>query len=380
MRSKKTLNIFSDIKIIDLTKVFSGPLATRYLADYGAEVIKIESVSHPDDSRNYPPLKNNWSGYYEILNRNKKSIFLDLKKSSDLQILYKLIPTADVFVENMNSKNTHKLKIDYKTLKKLNPTIIYVSISGLNNRSSRKYYDIIAQAESGLISLSGTAKTPMKIGPSVVDAFSGINAAFSIAAALYNRKVTSQGQYIEISMLGCSMNLLESNLIGYSVTGKNPPRRGNNDNAIAPFGVFPTRDGYVAIAAGNDKLWHILSNFLKTYVSFKDALFSSNTSRLLNNTALSKIITKVTLKFNSIDFINELNRINIPCARVAQMSDVTQNSFLFKNNYLKKIHHPKLGSVIVPGFPIKFHQHPVPVYNHAPILGADNKRYGIKNS
>src|SRR5436190_764977 len=147
--------LFEGIRILDLTKVFSGPFATRQFADYGAEVIKIENTEHPDDSRQFPPLKNGWSGYFEILNRNKKGIGLNLKDEKDRKKFYKLCETSDIIVENLTPQTKYNLKIDYEKIKKINPTIIYASLSGINQKSNRKYYDVIAQAESGLMSLSG---------------------------------------------------------------------------------------------------------------------------------------------------------------------------------------------------------------------------------
>jgi CoA:oxalate CoA-transferase len=156
--------IFKGIRILDLTKVFSGPFATRQFADFGAEVIKIENRDTPDDSRGFPPLKGNWSGYFEILNRNKKGISLNLKQTQDLQKFYKLCESADCIVENLTPRTKYNLKIDYEIIKQINPKIIYASLSGLGQNSNRKYYDVIAQAESGLMSLTGAEKIPMKIG------------------------------------------------------------------------------------------------------------------------------------------------------------------------------------------------------------------------
>src|SRR5438034_1235347 len=298
-------NIFSGVRIIDITKVFSGPFATRMLADYGAEVIKIESEANYDDSRNYPPYKDNWSGYYEILNRNKYGISLSLKYDDDLKKLYRLIKEADVFVENLTPSTKYKLKVDYAVLKAINPKIIYASLSGIGQDSNKRYYDVIAQAQSGLMSLSGYQSGPMKIGPSVVDAFSGMTLAFGIASALFYREKTGKGQYLDVSMLSSAMYLLESNLIEYSIVKKNPIRAGNHDNAISPFGAYKAKDAFIVIAAGNENIWKVFADFLKKHISFDETLFSSNLLRLKNNNVLTEIIEKVLAKYN----VSEIEKI-----------------------------------------------------------------------
>jgi CoA:oxalate CoA-transferase len=170
--------IFKHITILDLTRVLSGPLATRHFADQGGKVIKIEPVQG-DDARNFPPLVGNWSGYFETLNRNKKSLVLDLKSIDGLNKFYKLCETADVIVENYSPNIKSKLQIDYQTIQNLNPQIIYASLNGISKDDPRKYYDIIAQAESGLISLNNGHVNRTAI----VDAFAGMKLAFAISSA-----------------------------------------------------------------------------------------------------------------------------------------------------------------------------------------------------
>ena len=174
--------IFKNIRILDLTRILSGPLATRHFAVQGAEVIKIESPSG-DDTRNFPPLIHDWSGYFEFLNHNKKSLVLDLKLAKDLERFYELCKSADVVLENFSPCVKTNLKIDYDTIKKLNPKIIYASICGVTPCNAQKYYDIIAQAESGLISLNRTNNTT-----AIIDSFVAMKLAFAISSALYNRE------------------------------------------------------------------------------------------------------------------------------------------------------------------------------------------------
>jgi CoA:oxalate CoA-transferase len=309
--------MFDGIRILDLTKVFGGPFATRQFADLGAEVVKIESLENPDDSRQFAPLKNGWSGYFELLNRNKKGIALNLKNPQHKERFFELIKTSDVFVENLSPQAKIKLGIEYEQVKKYNPQIIYASLSGVGQKSDRKYYDILAQAESGLMTLSGEAGMPYKIGPSVVDAFSGMTLAFAIAAALYEREKTKKGSYIDVSMLASSMNLLEQNVTEYSLTKKVPQPPGTQDTAIAPFGIYKTQDSHVVIACGNDKQWTQLHGYLKKTTNCPEELFASNEKRLAHLQELVIYIENVLREKSTAEVVQELQQLNIPCARVA---------------------------------------------------------------
>ncbi|MEN9328539.1 MAG: hypothetical protein RI947_1347 [Candidatus Parcubacteria bacterium] len=370
-------SIFKGLRIIDITKVFSGPFATRLLADYGAEVLKIENEKNFDDSRGYPPLKNGWSGYYEILNRNKKGIHINLSDNTDRQKLYSLCKDADVFVENLTPSTKHKLKVDYATLKAINPRLIYASLSGLGQQSDRKYYDVIAQAQSGLMSLSGTPEQPLKIGPSVVDAFSGMTLAFAIASALFSRERTGLGQSIEVSMLACAMNLLENNLVEYSITKKNPTRVGNQDTAISPFGVYKAKDGYIALAAGSNTLWQNLLIFLNKHTPVDSSLFSSNQKRLSHLDELTTLIEHV-FSLYSVDALEKmLTDLTIPCSRVNEMSDVYSDKHNYATGALLSFHHSKLGTCVIPGSAIHFSGHPKIGIKPAPTIGQHNNEYDI---
>lgn len=370
-------SIFTGIKVLDITKVFSGPFATRMLADYGAEVLKIEHEKNYDDTRHYPPLKNNWSGYYEILNRNKKGIALFLKDPADQEKLYQLVKEADVFVENLTPSTKFKLKVDYETLKAINPRLIYASLSGVGQDSNRKYYDVIAQAQSGFMSLTGHPEEPMKIGPAIIDAFAGMTLAYGIASALFYRERTQKGQYLDVSMLATGMNLLESNLIGYSLDKVDPVRPGNQDNAIAPFGVYKTQDTYIVVAAGNDAIFTALSTFLKEHTSFDESLFVNNHMRLEHKEELTKIIELVFGKFHALELEEMLSERGVPCSRVYEMSDVYGEEDNYRRKALVKIDHPLLGACVIPGVSINFSEADEVQFHAAPKIGEHDKEYGL---
>lgn len=346
--------IFTGIKVLDLTKVYSGPLATRYLADYGAKVIKIENPNDPDPSRLFPPLVNNSSGYFEILNRNKENLYLNLKDSHDLEFFYDLVKSSDVVVENLSPNAKYKLKIDYETLKKINPLIIYASLSGRDQNNNDKYFDVIGQAESGLLSLSGWPDSPLKISPAVVDAFAGVNLAFAISSALYYRSVSGQGQNVFVSMLASTINMLEQNLVEYSITHHNPTRPGNNDNAIAPFGVYKTRDSHIVIAIGSENLWLEFIKLFHVCSDLSSDKYSSNQLRLMNQTELTQTIEGYFSNYSSSAILKKLKSKNIPCSLISEMSDVAKSKWFYDQGALLKMKHPLLGECIVPGRCISF--------------------------
>lgn len=358
--------LFEGIRILDLTRVYSGPFATRLFADYGAEVIKIESPDRPDDTRNFPPIAKSWSGYYEMLNRRKTSLRLDLKNPKDYATFVNLVKHADVVAENLTPSVKTRLEIDYPTLSSMNHRLIYASLAGIGQESDRRYYDIIAQAESGLMSLSGTPDQPMKIGPAVVDAFSGLMLAYGISSALFARERTGKGCFLDTAMLDCAVQLLESHAVETSMVGKNPVRPGNQDAHIAPFGVYRTKDGQIAIAAGNNELWTRLSRILADRTPFDESGFADNRSRLENQPALTKLIETAFADVTSENALRLLNEQGVPCSAVRSITEVLDDEGLYRRGALEHIEHPSLGHATVPGRPLRFRGYDIPPYKNAP--------------
>lgn len=352
---------------MDLTRVFSGPFATRHFADFGAEVIKIEPPQG-DDSRNFPPLVGEWSGYFEILNRNKKSIVLNLKEKTDLDQFYALCKESDVVVENFSSTVAKKLKIDFSTIKKINPQIIYASITGISENVDKKYYDVIAQADSGIISINGE-DDDMKISTSIVDAFSGMKLAYAISSALYAREKTKLGCKITVSMKGSAFDLLEQNLIAASISKENPQKVGNMDNAIAPFGVFKTKDSAVVIAIGNENQWKVFESFLRKNNKFFPAdIYASNHLRLQNIKKLKIEIENILRKYSCDDAVKILEALRIPCTKIKTMVDVVDDQENYEEKLLEKINHPVAGEIVVSSGGIFFSEFKKDKYKKAPKL------------
>ena len=229
------------------------------LGDLGAEIIKVEMPETGDEPRRFLPFRNNESGYYIYLNRNKKGITLDLKSSAGKEIALKLAQWADILVENFSPGTMAGLGLDYDEVRKVNPRIVYASISGFGQTGplrEKGAYDAVVQAMGGLAGVTGFPdRPPVKTGPSIADANAGIHAAFGIVSAMYNRQKTGEGQYIDVSMMDALFSILENFVVVYTMTGVNPERAGNENLASAPFDTFPTRDDYVAIATANDRLF-----------------------------------------------------------------------------------------------------------------------------
>ena len=234
------------IKIIDLTQAYSGPFCTMHLADHGAQVMKIERPGTGDQSRTWGPIVNDYSAYYAFLNRNKKSVSLDLRSDAGKEIFLKLVQDADVVCENFKVGTMEKLGLGYDQLKKINPKLIYASISGfgLNGPMAKlPAYDIIAQAMSGLMTITGFPENvPTKVGPSVGDNYTGAYMALGICMALYHREKTGAGQRLDVSMVDTLFSILENAVVEYTVAGKVPGRSGNADPGIAPFDAFMAKD------------------------------------------------------------------------------------------------------------------------------------------
>jgi CoA:oxalate CoA-transferase len=357
-------NLFSWIKILDCTRVFSWPFATRYFADYGAEVIKIETPDFFDESRKFSPLKNWKSGYFEILNRGKKSISLDLKNNAEREIFYTLIQEVDIFVENFSPDVKNKLKIDYTTLTKINPRLIYGSINGYGENMDKRAYDVIIQAECWLASLNGEDK-PMKNATSIIDTFSGTSLALAISSLLYKREITGTWGFVNVPMIACGIQLLEQNLIETSITWKNPAMVGNLDNAIFPFGFFDAKNGSISLAIGNDILWE---KFTTHFLTWFQQQFISNQERLNNREQIVCYMENEFKKYNVTELISLLQDIGIPCGKINSMTDLLEEDFFRKEKYIQSIQDIDLWECTMPYEFTKYGSYPIEKYRKSPYI------------
>lgn len=360
-------NIFSWLKILDCTRVFSWPFTSRYFADYWAEVIKIETESSHDEARHFTPIKNNHSWYFEILNRWKKSLNLNLKNKKDLDIFYGLIKESDIFLENFSSDIKNKLKIDYKTLKKINKKLIYWSLNWYWELSNKKAYDTIIQAECGLASLNWETE-PMKNATSIIDAFSWNTLALWITSLLYKREQTWIWWFVNIPMIACWLQLTEANITEYSISKTNPSFVWNWDSAIFPFWFFKVWNLWkenISLAIWNSELWEIFVLKFIPEISWK---YINNQERLNNKVFLTNKIESIFSKFEINNLSDLLTKIWIPNSKINKMSDIVENKELYKNKFLKKVKHKDLWDIVVPYEYIKYWDYNITEYESSPYF------------
>lgn len=368
-------NIFSDITIVDATRVFAGPHATQYFTQYGATVIKIEHPSG-DESRQFAPLRDGASGYFEILNRGKQSVVVDLKTDEGKTLFSALLAQADIFVENYTPVVRSRLWIEPKALLTKNPSLIYASLNGYGDQSNTKAYDAIIQAESGIASLNGSSE-PMKNATAIVDAYAGKTLALAISSLLYQREKTGKGWYVNVPMLSCGLQMLEQNLIESSISHKDPPLAWNHDTAIFPFGFFKTQDWSISLAIGNNRLREI---FRTHYLSHSIDLYPCNQDRLDHRETLIVLIQEAFSHYTTSDISNQLSQLWIPNAPIQSMQDILNTPHYYSQWYLQTIDHSKLWTCTIPTSAIRFWDYTAEPLSHAPSLWEHTKLFMNKTT
>ncbi|OWZ84075.1 CaiB/BaiF CoA transferase family protein [Natranaerobius trueperi] len=364
------------LKVLDLTRVLSGPFCTMLLADMGAEVIKIERPGIGDDSRHFGPFKEQESGYYMLFNRGKKSITLNLKDNQGKEIFKNMVKKCDVVVENFKPGVMEKLGLNYEVLSEINPQIVYCSISGFGNTSSfkkRPAYDLVAQAIGGMMSITGYPdKPPVKVGSSLADMSSGLFAAYGIALAVLNREKTGKGQSVDISMIDSIFTLLESNVVRYSIGEEVPTRIGNRHPISAPFDTFLAKDGYIVIAIANDALFAKFAETLGQPELSQNKKFNTDFNRLQNQAELKQIIES-WLQDRTVKEASELLLDSgIPCAPIYDIKQTCESKHIQEREMMVELNHPKAGKVRVPGNPVKLSDTPASIKEPSPSLGEHN--------
>ena len=372
--------------VLDFTKVYSGPYCTLLLADLGAEVIKIERKNTGDDSRSFRPKPDliEGSGYFMYMNRNKKSVELDLKDPKAREIIYKLVKNADIVVENNAPGATEKLGISYEDLKKYNPQIIYGSITGFGQYGPYKNkpaYDIIAQAMGGYMSITGErGGKPMKLGTSMGDSIAGVHMAFAIMAAVYHRDRTGQGQFIDISMMDSCFATLENHVVIHTMEGVVPARNGNSNQNASPFNTFETSDGYVCIAIANDALFEKFCTATEMTDLIHDPRFEKNPDRKINEDLLTPIVNEWTKQRSTEEVCAIFDEYKVPVGPIKDIPELVNDPHILAREMMIDHEHPFGGTIRMPGCPIKFSETKIDTFEPSSRLGADNdyilKKYG----
>ncbi len=364
----------SGVTIVDFTRVLSGPYCTMLLADMGARVIKIEQPGRGDDTRAWgPPFVNGESAYFLSINRNKESLTLDLKQPASRHVLDRLLPQADVVVENFRPGTMERLGLAYGDLQDRFPRLVYCSISGFGQsgpRRSEPGYDAVMQGEAGLMSITGAADgPPFRLGVAIADIVSGMFAAQGIAMALLARVRTGRGQRVDVGMLDATAALLTYQAGIYFATGKTPGRMGNRHPTIVPYETFPARDGDFVVAVGNDEQWRRFCAALGARELAGDARFATNSARVAHYDALRPLLVERLQSRTRNEWVADLKAAGVPCGSVREVAEVLQDAHLSAREMIETVQHAAAGSVRVLGVPIKLSDTPGSVRIAPPALG-----------
>ncbi|HEX3052273.1 MAG TPA: CoA transferase [Aggregatilineaceae bacterium] len=362
--------LLEGLTVLDFTRVYCGPYATLLLADLGARIIKVENPAGGDDSRTFGPLVGRSSGYFEMLNRGKESIALDVTQPENQAILRHLAAHVDVLIENARPGVMARYGLDYETLRVECPHLVYVSISGFGQTgpdASRPCYDIVAQACSGLMSLTGLPDQPLKTGPAIADAIAGLTAAVGLLAALWRQTRTGQGAHIDVAMVEALFACLENALVTYSVTGQVPARRGNIDSVVAPFDSFEATDGLIVIGVGNDRLWNRLARLVGNGLD-DEARFATNAERIAHYDELRPRLATWCAYQPATVVLEALQAEGIPSGLVRSIDDLAYDPHLEVRGMLARLKLDDDISITVPGSPIHVDGTHPPI-KRAPRLG-----------
>ena len=366
------------LKILDFTRVYSGPYCTMLLGDLGAEVIKIEALGKGDDTRAFYPIKNGESGYFMYLNRSKRSLTLNLKSEKGLSIALALAEKADVLVENFSPGTMDKLGLGYEAVQGVNPQIVYASISGFGQSGPYTHkvaYDGVAQAMGGLVSLTGLAgQIPVKAGPAISDAASGVHTAAAILAALYHKQISGKGQRVDVAMMDTVFSMLENAVPVQSLMGITPTRMGNANPSSAPYNMYQSQDGFIVIATANDSLFHKLCKAMERPELAADPRFVTNPLRKANEQAIDALVTEWTRKHTSAAIEELLNKAGVPVSCVKTIDQLVEDPQLRHRNMLIELDHPAVGKTLYPGNPLKLSLTPADTSKRAPLLGEHSEQ------
>jgi crotonobetainyl-CoA:carnitine CoA-transferase CaiB-like acyl-CoA transferase len=361
------------IRVLDLTQIMAGPFCAMLLADLGAEVIKIERPQGGDDSRRMgPPYYNGESAAFMAVNRNKYGLALDLQTPAGKDILWRLIDTADVLVENFRPGAMDRLGFGYEPVHARRPELVYGSISGYGQTGpyrDRGGFDLVAQAMSGVLSVTGTPEAPAKVGVPISDLNAGLFASHGILAALLVRGRTGEGQYVETSLLegALAYTIWESN--EYWATGTPPVGLGTAHRLSAPYQVFPTADGWIAIGAANQRTWERLAGALRRDDLLHDARFSTNSGRMANLPALIETLSDTFKTAPTSEWSERLDVAGVPAGPVLTLDGVYEHPQVQARQMDVEIEHPVAGRVHAIGMPVKYSATPGKFSRPAPLLG-----------
>ena len=361
-------------RVLDLSRILSGPYCTMVLADFGAEVIKVERPGSGDDTRAWgPPFVASESAYYLSINRNKQSITVDLGQVRGREIIYALTRVSDVVIENFRPGTADRIGVGYERLREENPRIVYCSISGFGQEGpyrDRPGYDALAQAMSGMMSITGDPDgPPMKHGMSIADIGAGMWAALSTVTALLARERTDLGQFIDISLLDAQISWLTYSAGNYFATGETPARYGSAHPSIVPYQPFATTDGFLMLAIGNDRLWRQFCETVdRPELSTKPG-FATSAERVVNREAVIAVVAEIIRGRTTSEWMRVLEEAGIPAGPINTVAQALSDPHVLAREMVVTLDHATAGSVTMIGNPAKFSATPAEMRSAPPLLG-----------
>lgn len=366
-----------DVVVLDLTRVVAGPYCTSYLADMGAQVIKVENPSDGGDhSRDSAPMVNGVSAWYAALNRGKKTVTLNLKDPKGRELFLELVKKADIVTENFRPGVMEKLGLSYETLKSLNPRIILASVSGYGSYgpyTQRPGYDVIAQGMGGIMSVTGFEDgPPTKVGTTLGDITAGMNLAIGILAALHGARTTGVGQRLEVALVDSIFALNAHEYISYAISGNVPTRKGNHYNIWCPYGTYRAKDGYYQLGVGTDKHFRLLCAVMEQPELGTLPCYATHADRMANRDSLNQIIDNWASSRTVNEVVSLLNEAGIPSSGVYDFADISNDPHFTQRDMIKHMDHPVIGDLTYVNSPIRFFGTPLETPAPAGDLGQYN--------
>jgi len=362
------------IRVLDLTRVLAGPYCTMFLGDLGAEVVKVEQPGVGDDTRGWgPPFAGGESAYFLCVNRNKRSVTIDLKSADGIALVRRLAENTDVLIENFRPGTMDRLGLGEEILRATNPKLIYASLSGFGaDGPMRDFpgYDLIVQAWGGLMSITGMPDgDPTKVGVAIIDLVAGLMLGKSITAALFAREKLGVGQRIDTSLLEAEVACLINAGSNYLIGGKVPGRWGNAHPTIVPYQSFQTADSYLVIGVASEGIWRRFCQAIGKIELADAPRFAKNANRVENRAALIAILTEMFRSRDNETWLRLLNEAEVPCAPIQTIDQVFAAPQVRHRNMLVQVEHPTAGNVRMAGIPVKFSVTPASIRLPPPLLG-----------
>lgn len=371
------MGILDNVKVVDFTHAYSGPFCSMNLADYGAEVIKIERIQGGDQARSWGPFKDDYSGYYASFNRGKKSVTLNIACPDGRKVIFDLIREADIVISNFKAGTLEKYGMGYEQMKRINPEIIYARLSGFGTQgelSAYAAYDNVIQGMSGIMDLNGFPDgDPTKIGPAIGDSYSGLVLLIGILIAYYHRLKTGEGQKIDATMLGSLITSLEYPIMEYTNLNKLVSRMGNRNPYYAPGDVYKTKDGYIAVSAKDDAQWETFCRTLEAEALLEKEEYETNELRLAHADQLKEDLEKLFAEHGMHEIEQSLEQAGIAAAHVMGIEEALEDEHLLARKMVIDVEDPGVGPIKLVGNPIKLSESKPVTDIPSPLLGENTE-------